>query len=225
MPKWTDDDVAVKNVRIWVAVVTLAGSLMLGPAVAAQDDEILPEDAVAFLIGFRDMAIFQERATVQLDHRFVEGIGITTELYKVGPGNFIAPLCSLQSEPKACHQPLKAGSGFFGTSIRRVEGCQFEERNTVVGEVDSIFSELGGMKVYDFSNASFEIIPGEGGQWALKVMGKNVFCFGRNQPCVNETKFTDVTVTPNEDARAQKAKDLDRIVAYFQAKLCPGATR
>lgn len=215
----------MENIRIVAVVVTLISPLLLGAAASAQDDEILVEDAVAFLISFRNVAIFKQRATVQLDHRFVEGLGITTELYKVGPGNFISPFCSVDSEHNACHQPLKAGSGYFGTSIRRVDRCQFEERYTLVGEVDPRFLELAGTKIYDFSNASFEIVPGEGDQWALKVTGQGVSCFGDKHSCVNATKFTDITVTPTEDARKQKANDLNRVVAHFQQNFCPGATR
>lgn len=224
----------MENVRTFAVFVAFMVALLHGAAAPAKEDDMLAEDVVAFLIGFRDMAIFQPRATVQLDHRFVEGVGIEPLLHKVGPGSFISPLID------------EAGSGFFGTSIRRVDRCQFEERYTIVGQperkdlparnlssnpdINVPFTvnralEITGDpdKVYDFSDAAFEVVTGQGGQWNLEVTGQGVFCLGGKQFCVGAANLGDITVTPSENDRKQKAEDLKRIVGHFQQSVCPGA--
>lgn len=203
----------MKGVRTFAAIASVVSLLVIAPSSLAQVENMLAEDAAAYLVSFRDMTIFQRRATVELDVRFTEGTGMTPKLHKVGPGSFISP--------------LEDGSGFFGTSFLRVDRCRFEERYTLVGELGSQeHIEATGNepdKVYDFRNAIFKIVPGQGGQWKLEVTGQRVFCSGTI--CVNSTGFQDISATPNDDVRQQKAKDLDRVIVYFQENFCPGGTR
>jgi hypothetical protein len=172
----------MKLFTAFAALLSVA-SLCVSPAARAQDnlDNVLAEDAVAYLVAFRDTAIFKHSATIRLDYRLTDDIGIAAEVHKVGPGAFIAP--------------IKNNIGFLGFSIRRVDRCRFEERYTNVAQSSSYTSSTNApQRVLDFSHASFEIVPDQFDRWKLNVTGDGALCFGN--VCVKQTAFSDITVTP-----------------------------